>query len=120
MKNQIQELTRTELEYFKSFLEVHTYNSQTQVIYHGQVPMAAYILIEGKIDLKNARDKLIRVCEPNVLVGFSEIYNNMPFKYTAEIEPGSKVLIIDRTAVKTIKNDLESKSIHHKVFDIVS
>lgn len=120
MRSDVQTLTSAQIDYLKNFREQHVYNSKTQVIYHGQVPMAAYVLLEGKIDLKNARDKLVKECTPPTLLGFKEICEGTQFKYTAEILPGSKVLILDRSTAKEILHDLHINSEESPLLDIVS
>lgn len=121
MKNKVQSLTLSQIEYLKKFRDQHIYNSKTQVIYNGQIPIAAYVLLNGRIDLKNSRDKIIKICHPPTLIGFNEICNNLPFKYTAEIQTGSIVLILDRSAALEIMQDLHLESINSSiVLDIVS
>lgn len=107
MKNNkyVKTLTQTEVDYLKNFSDQHTYNTQTQVIYYGQVPMAAYLLLEGKITLLDAQKRPIKECSKNSLLGFYEIYTDTPFKYTAEITADSKVLILDRSTILEIKDE---------------
>jgi len=120
MKNRVFTLTAAQIDYLGQFRQRHTYHSRTQVVYSGQIPMAAYVLLEGRIDLKNARDKLVKHCEPPTLIGFQEICKNEPFKYTAEIQPGSIVLILDRSAACEIINDMSVNTENHQLLDIVS
>lgn len=107
MKSMVHTLNAQQVEYFKRFRDIHTYNSRTQIIYHGQVPMAAYVILSGSVDLKNARDKVLRECSPPIILGFKELSQNMPFKYTAEIHENSQVLILDRSAALEIAQDME-------------
>ena len=87
------QLTKEQIEFFKLFSEVVVFRSPTQIIYSGQIPMAAYLLLEGSITLRDAQNRKLKNCDQGVLLGFTEIYNNTPYKYTAEIHQNSKVLI---------------------------
>ncbi len=105
-EKQINTLSLDQVEVFKGFAKEQTFNTRTQIIYHGQIPMAAYLLLSGEIILNNSRGKKIKNCCKNCLLGFQEILNNTPFRYTAEITEGSKVLILDRTEIKNISEQI--------------
>mgnify|MGYP003690978111 CR=1 FL=1 len=96
---------------FYNFSNEVTFNSKTQIIYSGQIPMAAYLLLEGSITLKDAQKRVIRTCDPNSLLGFSEIYNNQSYRYTAEIDANSKVLILDRSTIKEMQSKLDQSTV---------
>ena len=103
-------INENQTKYFKQYSDEHVYNTLTQIIYKGQVPMAAYVLIEGTIILKDAQKRIIEEINPTSLIGFYEIFEQRPFKYTAEISPGSRVLILPRSTIFEIQShckDLE-------------
>lgn len=99
-------LTSEQAKYFSYYSDEYVFNTETQIVYSGQIPMASYLLLEGQITLKDAQKRTIRTCGPNTLLGFSEIYNNMSYKYTAQISPNSKVLILDRSTIKEIQKNI--------------
>lgn len=110
---EIKSVTQTELEYFQTFGSVHLFNTGTEIIYHGQIPMAAYILIEGNIELTNSRKKIIHQCQPLQLIGFYEIYTDSAFNFTANIKPNTKVLTVDRSAIREMKQHMANKKISY-------
>lgn len=110
MKEQVKSLTNSEVDFMRTVLGDHVYNSSTQIIYRGQVPMAAYILIEGVIELRDSQKKVVETLTGHHLIGFKEICLNKPFRFTAEIQAGSKVLILDRSSIQQIKEIFQEKS----------
>ncbi len=108
-------LNAHQIEFFKKYSDEHTYNNLTQIIYRGQVPMAAYLLLEGKVTLKDAQKRVIEECSPNPLIGYSEIHEDKSFRYTAEISPNSKVLILPRSAMFEIKEYCENNQLCPKM-----
>lgn len=113
-------LTPEQVNYFTHFSHVRLYSSQTQLIYAGQVPTAAYLLVEGKIILKDAQKRTIRVCEKHSLIGFPELYNKIPYKYTVEIENGSKVIILDKSTMLEISKHYYKNPVQYfKEFELL-
>lgn len=102
-------LTPQQQSFFRLFSDEYHFVNQTQIIYSGQIPMAAYVLVKGKIFLKDIQRRTIRTCSPYSLIGFSEIYSNSPYKYTAEIAEYSKVLVLGRSSIIEIQNSTEQR-----------
>lgn len=101
----IDEVTNYHLEKFSHFTEPRLYQSETEIIYEGQIPHAGYLLVEGEIHFikrKNVFQKIL----PGTLFGVTELMNNNPIRFTVKILPGSKVCILDRSTVKEILNQL--------------
>ena len=96
-------LNQEKIDYLSSKTKKVVFQSETQIVYAKQVPMAAYLLISGKITLKDSRNKMIKLCPTNSLICFDELSNGLPFKYTAEIAADSEVLIFDKTTINSIK-----------------
>lgn len=119
MKSLVHTLNQQQIEYFKRFRDIHTYNSRTQIIYHGQTPMAAYVILSGCVELKNARDKVLKECTPPILLGFKELTQNLPFKYTAEIHDKSEVIILDRSALLEIAKEMELSDDEFNLIEMV-
>ena len=97
-------LTNEQVEYLSKFSKECLYSSETQIIYANQIPMASYVLLAGKIILRDAQKRIVKTCQPKVLIGFSEFFHGKAYKYTVEIESGSKVLILDRSTILEIQN----------------
>jgi CRP-like cAMP-binding protein len=112
-KLKIKNINISELEYFRNFASEHIFNTGTELIYNGQIPMAAYILIEGSIELTNSKKKVVHQCEPLQLIGFYEIYTETAFNFTAFIKSNTKVLTIDRSAIREMKQHMSNKKISY-------
>jgi hypothetical protein len=111
-------LSEDQVKYFTEFSDEHIYNTLTQIIYYGQIPMAAYLLLEGKITLLDAQKRKVKECYPKTLFGFSEIYYDKPFKYTAEISPNSKVLILHSSAILEIQKKINEENKSLEISDL--
>lgn len=96
-------LTPEEINYLKRYSKEFTFNTQTEIIYAGQTPKVIYILIEGSIDFYNKKNKFVKKCPMYTMIGIDEFHYNTAYKRTAVINAGSKVLILDRTAVNELK-----------------
>ena len=117
-------LTDEQKNYFSYFSDEYLFNSETHIIYSGQIPMAAYLLLDGNITLKDAKKRTIQNCEPNTLLGFSEIYNNVAYKYSAEISSSSKVFILDRSTILEIQKNFTQGQLNqvinfHQLIELV-
>lgn len=78
------------------------YQVQTQIIYKGQTPNAANLILSGSIDILQNK-KTILTLGAETLLGLNTIMNNLPFRYTAQINPQTEVIILDRSAIKKIQ-----------------
>jgi CRP-like cAMP-binding protein len=97
-------LKTDDINYLKAIFPPIYFNVETELIYIGQVPKAAYILLEGELQFLNQRNNLIKTCERNSLIGFHEINNREAFCYTVKIKPGTKLIVLDRSTIKEILN----------------
>ena len=104
-------LTTLQIDQLKKHSKEFTFNTQTEIIYAGHIPKVIYVLLEGNISFYNKKNKLVKECPPNCIVGSEEFLLNTPYKRTALISPGSKVLILDRSTVNALLNE------HFSLFD---
>ncbi|MBP9682087.1 MAG: cyclic nucleotide-binding domain-containing protein [Bacteriovorax sp.] len=80
------------------------YNTQCPLFYEGQVPIVAYLLIEGCIQLiKNKKIK--KILKPGALIGLSELMTNSPAKLSALVQPESTLCFLDKSTIKEIIHD---------------
>lgn len=102
------QLNPEQIKYLSKKAKKVMYQAETQIVYAKQVPMAAYLLLSGRITLKDSRNKIIKICPPNSLICFEELSNNLPYKYTAEISVNSEIMAFDRTTINEIKKCSEN------------
>lgn len=85
-----------------------TFNVDETLVYENQVPMAGYILIEGKIifEKKGRALKEVPLCG---LICLKELLENRPVRHCVKIVAGSKAVIIDKsTALDLLKKEKEA------------
>lgn len=79
------------------------FNRQTDLIYKGHIPHAAYLLVNGRMCLKDKSHEL--PLEKGAIVGIKEILSNTPFKYNVVISEGSEVLILDKSTIEELSSN---------------
>ncbi len=91
-------------ETLRLFLEMN--NEKTivkrpmHIIYEGHIPMAAYFLICGELEMRY-RNRLVRsIQEPNLIIGGRELLNNKSFPFSVVAMPASEIYILSRTSLQ--------------------
>jgi CRP-like cAMP-binding protein len=112
MKNKlkIDKVTSYHVEAFQNFTKPCIYNTESELIYEGQIPHAGYLLLEGEIHFIK-RKTIIQKILPGTLFGVSELMNRTPLKFTVKILPNSKVCILDRSTVYELLEELQSEEL---------
>lgn len=78
------------------------------VVYEDQVPTCCFILIEGKIEIVKNKH-IIGEVPANSIVGLNQILKHEPVSYTYRVIEGSELVYFDRTTLKAICNEKNSK-----------
>ena len=77
------------------------YSVQSPLFYEGQIPIVAYLIIDGGIQLiKNKKIK--KTLKPGSLIGLSELMTNSPSKLSALVQPESTLCFLDKSTIKEI------------------
>ncbi len=85
------------LEDLLKYYPVRTYLTESEIIYKGHIPHAAYICIEGTVVM--AKKKEVVTLLPGTMIGARELYRNNIFRFHAKVSSGGKVIILDRTTL---------------------
>lgn len=85
---------------------VKKYPTDAPLFYEGQIPIVAFLLIDGCIQLfKNKKQK--KSIKAGNLVGLSELMNNNPAELTAKVQADSTICFLDKSTILEI---LEKKN----------
>ncbi|MBI2521065.1 MAG: cyclic nucleotide-binding domain-containing protein [Bdellovibrio sp.] len=76
---------------------VRTYLAESDIIYKGHIPHAAYVLTEGTVQM--AKKKAVVTLLPGVMLGARELFRNNIFRFNAKVASGGKVIILDRSSL---------------------
>lgn len=106
----IEHIDPLNLELLKKYCKPSLYQTETELIYEGQVPFAGYLLVEGEIQFIK-RKAIFQKITPGTIFGVSELMENKPLKFTVKILPGSKVCILDRSTVKEILGTIQAENL---------
>lgn len=106
----ISKLESRYIEKLKSLSPPRVYNTESELIYEGHSPTAGYLLIEGEIHFLK-RKRLVKTALSGSLFGIIELMNHTPIKYTARIQEGSKVCILDKSTIKELLKEIEDNEL---------
>ena len=76
-----------------------TYSSDSILIKEGHVPLIAYRLMEGEVEIYEG-EKFIGKYGPHTCWGMNEIMNEKPSRYTVKIKMNSKVCTIGKSELQ--------------------
>ena len=77
-----------------------TYQNDEIVIYSGHTPKVGFVLLEGKVEIQMSRSK--KILPPQSIFGLKELMNNEAYKHSIKVYSGSKIISLDKSAVKAI------------------
>ena len=83
--------------------DARRFNRQTDLIYKGHIPHAAYLLVRGDMFLRDKSHEL--PLESGAVIGIKEVLCNVPFKYNVVISEGSEIIILDKTTISELSQD---------------
>jgi CRP-like cAMP-binding protein len=106
----LEKLNAPQIEIIEEHVKPRLYNTETEIIYEGQVPNVGYLIISGSIHLSK-RKKIIKALQPGELIGVGELLNNHTFPYTCTIEPGSTVCILDKSTIYELMQEIKDHEV---------
>lgn len=99
-------LSSTQLDALAKVCTPCLFQTETEIVYEGQTPIAGYCILDGIAELYKKK-KLIHTIADGDMIGVHELLNSMPLKYTVKIKPNSKVCILDKSTVKELLHRIE-------------
>lgn len=102
-KPKVFHLTNKDIELVKSVGTLFTYSTDAILFYEDQVPLVAYVLIDGDLLLTRNRRKSIPLSK-NTVLGIREVLSSIPSLYAAKIKEGSKVFFLDKSSILELLN----------------
>jgi CRP-like cAMP-binding protein len=94
-------LDRKNIEKLKQLCPTHIITSPTNLFYQGQVPIVAYLIIDGIVNL-NKNKKLKSVVTAGGIIGIKELIRHTPSSVTAEAQANTTICYLDRSTVHDI------------------
>jgi CRP-like cAMP-binding protein len=71
------------------------------LFYEGQIPIVAYLLLEGGIHLLKNK-KIKKILKPGSLIGLNELMSNSPAKLSALVQAESTLCFLDKSTILEI------------------
>lgn len=86
---------------------IKTFDSKSPLFYEGQVPIVAYLILKGNIQLSKKK-KVQNILRPGQILGLTEIMHRLPCEFSAEAQNNTTVCFIDSSTIKEIANGSHS------------
>ena len=94
-------LKSDQIEQIKLFSQEKKFQVETQLFYEGQIPIVAYLVVKGCIDLLKNKKIKITLCEGSI-VGVNELLNHTPSKLSARVQADSILYFLDKSTLNEI------------------
>lgn len=72
------------------------YKKPTTIIYEGHIPIVAYLIKEGFVELKN-RGKVKEICTKNHIIGVEQLIHRQKCQFTVITSENCEVVFLDRS-----------------------
>lgn len=83
------------------FSPMKKYHIDAPLFYEGQIPIVAFLLIEGCIQLfKNKKQK--KNIKAGSLIGYTELMTNCPAELSAKVQAESTICFLDKSTIQEI------------------
>lgn len=100
-------LNPEEIALIKELSPLRKFDLKSPLFYEGQVPIVAYLLIDGSIVLLKKK-KIKNILKAGSLIGLNELLSNSPSKLTAQVSADSVLCFLDKSTMLEFP-DLVSK-----------
>lgn len=111
-------LDKKTIEKLKSVCRVQLLSVPTPLFYQGHIPMVAYLVIDGDVNLMKNK-KIKSTVKSGGVIGVKELITNTPSTVTAEAAANTTVCYLDRSTVQDIieSGDLETSSFFQNLLE---
>ncbi|MDO9182754.1 MAG: cyclic nucleotide-binding domain-containing protein [Bacteriovorax sp.] len=83
------------------------FSTSSPLFYEGQIPIVAYLLLEGCIQLLKNK-KIKHILRPGSLIGLDELMSNSPSKHEAFVHAESTLCFLDKSTILEIIHEENS------------
>jgi CRP-like cAMP-binding protein len=80
------------------------YSLSSPLFYQGQVPIVAYLVIDGAVALYRSKNSK-NLIKPGYLIGLNELMTNSPSRMHAEVKAESSLCYLDKSTMLEIINN---------------
>ena len=94
-------LDKVTIEKLKAMCRVQLFATPTPLFYQGHVPMVAYLVIDGSVNLLKNK-KIKSTVQAGGVIGVKELLEKTPSTVTAETAPNSSVCYLDKSTVQDL------------------
>lgn len=92
-------ITNEQLTKLIQLSEPQIFHVDQTIIYKGNIPNAAFCLINGTMQIRKYDNSLITI-EKMILIGYEECLARKAFKHNLEVKSGSEILILPMSFLK--------------------
>lgn len=96
------------IEKLKTITDVKTFPINSPLYYEGQIPIVAYIVLDGKIEILKQK-KLKKIVSQGYMVGLKELMSNTSSKYSAHASPESLICFLDKSTIFELMKNTDNE-----------
>lgn len=89
------------IDELRTFSPLKKFITSSPLFYAGQIPIVAYLLIDGSITLHKNK-KIKKIVKPGCLIGLNELMANIPAQLSAQVLAESTLCFLDKSTIKEI------------------
>ncbi len=82
--------------------EKKLFQTSTEIIYQCHVPLAAYVILSGQVEISKGKRVIETLRGPNIIIGARELLFNIEYPYSVSIKALSKTFILCRSSLKEV------------------
>jgi CRP-like cAMP-binding protein len=97
----------TDIKEIKKISPLVRFSISSPLYYEGQVPVVAYLLLDGAIQLLKNK-KIKQILKPGSLIGLNELMTNSPANLSAEVKAESTLCFLDKSTILEVIHDKNS------------
>jgi CRP-like cAMP-binding protein len=101
-------LDQKNIEKLKSLCRVQFLSSDTPLFYQGHIPMVAYLVLDGAVNLTKNK-KIKSLVHTGDIIGVKELIKHTPSTVSAEAIANTTVCYLDRSTVQEIIKNGDSE-----------
>lgn len=96
MKRSLTEISATQLENLRKNHEVISFDTDMDLVYEKQVPIAGLVLLQGEIEFTK-RYKTQGTTTSSCILGLNEVLNELPVQHGCKIKKDSEIILLGKS-----------------------
>jgi len=88
------------LRYLENNHQQRLFQTPANIIYQGHVPLAAYFVLGGTLEVKRGKRLVDLIEGKNIIIGAKELFYNIEYPFSVRVQTPTKVYILSRSILE--------------------